>query len=160
MFDALRARLHQAITSPKGESASASRQVAQSLNDLLGQPLCSQEELERRRAGARKLEELRSRPRPSAAAKREPAPVMVYFEKDRNARELIRIKEILGMHGIEPKLLDVTDDMATIAFVTREAKCERDELPVVFVAGSALGGFRALAAADTRGELKKAVFGA
>ena len=134
--------------------------MAKGLNDLLDQPLCSPEELEKRRAGAKRLAELRSRPKVATVVKREPAPVMVYFEKDRNARELVRVKEVLAGQGIEPKLLDVSGDEATIAFVMREAKCERDELPAVFVAGTAIGGFRALVAANATGELKKAVFGA
>lgn len=163
MFDSLRTLLHKAITTPRGDSVAPirlSKQVAQGLNELLDQPLCSPEELEKRRAGASLLAELRSRPPEPAAAKRAPAPVMVYFEKDRNARELMQIKEVLSAQGIEPKLLDVSGDEATIAFVMREADCERDELPAVFVAGSVVGGFRELVAANASGALKKAVFGA
>lgn len=154
--------LHKAITGPGGDSLAPVRltkKVAVELNSLLDKPLCSAEELAARQEGARKLAELRSRPREAAVAARAPAPVMVYFEKDRNARELIKIKEILASLGIEPKLLDVSGDEATIAFVMREAKCERDELPAVFVAGSPVGGFRALVAANTSGALKKSVFG-
>jgi glutaredoxin len=163
MLDSLRTMLHQAITGTRGDSIAPIRvgkQVAKDLNEMLDKPLCSSEELEKRRAGARRLAELRSRPAVVAEVKRAPAPVMIYFEKDRNTRELVRVRELLAAHAIEPKLLDVTGDEATIAFVMREAKCERDELPAVFVGGTALGGFRALVAADTSGELKRAVFGA
>lgn len=163
MLDLLRTRLHDVITGPGGDSIKPVRitkQVAASLNGLLHRPLCTQQELDERRAAAKKLAELRANPAPAAAAKRAPAPVMVYFEKDRNARELGKIKDILAAQGIEPKLLDVSGDEATVAFVMREAKCERDELPAVFVAGSAIGGFRALVAANANGSLKKAVFGA
>ena len=134
------------------------KQVAKGLNELLGEPICSAETLEKRRAEEKaRIERLL---RPVTSARREPAPVIVYFEKDRNARELTRIGEVLAAQKITPKLLDVSGDEATIEFVTREAKCERDELPVVFVGGSAVGGFRELVAFDTSGELKKAVFGA
>lgn len=162
MFDSLRTMLHQAITSPRGDSIApirVTKAVAKGLNVILDQPLCSPEELEKRKEGARRLAELRANPRAQTATKRAPAPVMVYFEKDRNARELERVKEVLAGQGIEAKLLDVSGDEATIAFVMREAKCERDELPAVFVAGTAIGGFRKLVAANASGALKKAVFG-
>ncbi len=162
MFNSLRTLLHKAITTPRGDTVGPVRltkQVARGLNDLLDQPLCSPEELEKRQAAEKRLAELRSRPPVHSTAKRSPSPVMIYFEKDRNARELVRIKEVLSAQGIEPKLLDVSGDEATIAFVMREAKCERDELPVVFVAAKPVGGFRELVAANTTGELKKAVFG-
>ncbi len=162
MFDSLRTFLHGAITGPRGDSIKPLRitkQVVQNINGILHDPLCSAEELEKRKAAQRKLATLRSQPRVHVASKRSPAPVMVYFEKDRNTRELTRIKEILTALGIEPKLLDVTGDNATVAFVMREAKCERDELPAVFVAGIAIGGFRALVSANTTGQLQKAIFG-
>ena len=161
MLDSIRTLLHKAITSPRGDSVAPIRlpkQVAKGINELLGEPLCSAEALEKRRAEEKaRIERLLH---PVTSARREPAPVVVYFEKDRNARELTRIGEVLAAQKITPKLLDVSGDEATIEFVTREAKCERDELPVVFVGGSAVGGFRELVAFDTSGELKKAVFGA
>jgi len=70
------------------------------------------------------------------AKKREPAPVMVYFEKDRNQRLIERVQELLTAKGIAFQALDVSGDAATIAFVVREAKCEDDDLPIVFVAGT------------------------
>jgi glutaredoxin len=147
---------------PRGDSLAPLRigkQVAQGLNELLDQPLCSADELEKRRAAQRRLDALLRAPAAPAAAARAPAPVVVYFEKDRNARELGQIKEVLAARGISPKLQDVSGDEATIAFVMREAGCERDELPVVFAGASAIGGFRPLAAANANGVLMKAVFG-
>jgi glutaredoxin len=160
MFDSIRTLLHRAITTPRGDSLAPIRlpkQVAKGLNELLGEPICSPEELEKRRAEEKaRVERIL---RPAGTTSRAPAPVVIYFEKDRNARELVRISEALGAHGITPKLLDVTGDEATISFVMLEAKCERDELPVVFVGGVAVGGFRELVAFDASGQLKKAVFG-
>src|SRR4029079_3819806 len=109
MLKSLRTLLHQAITSPRGDSVApirVSKQIAKDLNDLLHQPLCSPDELAKREAGAKRLrttreahakrlEELRKAPRAATKAPRAPAPVMVYFEKDRNARELARVKELL-----------------------------------------------------------------
>jgi glutaredoxin len=161
MLDSIRNLLHRAIMSPRGDSLAPIRlpkQVAKGINEMLGEPLCSAEVLEKRRAEEKaRIERLL---RPVTSARREPAPVIIYFEKDRNARELTRIGEVLGAQKITPKLLDVSGDEATMEFVTREARCERDELPVVFVGGSAVGGFRELVAFDTSGKLKKAVFGA
>jgi len=160
MFDSIRTLLHRAITTPRGDALAPLRlpkQAARGLNELLGEPLCSAETLEKRR-----LEEQQRTERllhPVSTTRRAPTAVTIYFEKDRNARELTRVSEVLAAQGITPKLLDVSGDEATISFVMREAKCERDELPVVFVGGAAIGGFRELVAFDTSGELKKAVFG-
>ena len=55
---------------------------------------------------------------------------MVYFERDRQTSELARITELLDARRIEYRLLDVAGDEATLAFVTREARCEPQDLPV------------------------------
>jgi hypothetical protein len=85
--------------------------------------------------------------------------VTVYFEKDRNARMLSRIEEALGAKNIAFTKLDVSGDEATMQFVTRTAKCEEDDLPIVFVASTPVGGYEALVAWDVSGELTKAVYG-
>ena len=162
MLDQIRTLLHQAITTPRGDSVAAIRvpkDIARGINHMLGMPLCSEEEIERRRAAARRLVELRAAPKSKAAPKREPAPVIVYFEKDRNQRQLERIQDALGARGVVFKKLDVTGDDRTMSWVTTQAKCERDELPVVFVAGKAIGGLKELVAFDASGQLVKAVFG-
>jgi len=94
-----------------------------------------------------------------AVKKREPAPVMVYFEKDRNQRLIERVRELLTSKGIAFQALDVSGDAATIAFVVREARCEDDDLPIVFVAGTPVGGYNELVDWDVSGKLKLAVFG-
>jgi hypothetical protein len=108
----------------------------------------------------------RGAPAPSRAAKappgvkkREPAPVMMYFEKDRNQRLIERVRELLTAKQIPFQALDVSGDAATIAFVVREAGCEDDDLPIVFVAGAPVGGYNELVDWDVSGKLKKAVFG-
>ena len=78
------------------------------------------------------------------AKKREPAPVVMYFEKDRNQRLIERTRELLNAKQIPFTALDVSGDPATLAFVMREAACEDDDLPVVFVAGAPVGGFNEL----------------
>ncbi len=101
-----------------------------------------------------------SAPRAPAAQKREPAPVVMYFERDRNQRLIERVRELLEAKSIPFQALDVSGDAATIAFVTREAGCEDDDLPIVFVAGTPVGGFNELVDWDVSGRLKAAVFGA
>ena len=96
---------------------------------------------------------------PAPAKKREPAPVIVYFEKDRNQRLIERVRELLSAKQIPFQALDVSGDAATLAFIVREAKCEDDDLPIVFVAGVPVGGFNELVDWDVSGKLKIAVFG-
>jgi hypothetical protein len=91
--------------------------------------------------------------------RREPAPVVVYFEKDRNQRSLDRVHELLSSKQIPFRALDVSGDAATIAFIVREARCEDDDLPIVFVGGTPIGGFNELVDWDVSGRLKTAVFG-
>src|SRR5271156_3012510 len=106
IVDALRDSLYRAITTPRGDAFAPVRiqkDLARRLNMTLGSPLCSREEAAKRREAARRLEQLRkggADARSRSAAPREAAPVMVYFEKDRNARELGRVEELLAAKGI------------------------------------------------------------
>jgi len=86
--------------------------------------------------------------------------VVVYFEKDRNQRLIDRVRELLESKQIPFRTLDVSGDAATLAFIVREAKCEDDDLPIVFVGGTPVGGFNELVDWDVSGKLKTAVFGA
>jgi hypothetical protein len=97
---------------------------------------------------------------PAAPQPREPAPVVMYFERDRNQRLIERVRELLTSKQIPFRALDVSGDAATLAFIVREAKCEEDDLPIVFVAGTPIGGFNELVDWDVSGRLKTAVFGA
>jgi hypothetical protein len=96
---------------------------------------------------------------PARQRQREPAPVVVYFEKDRNQRLIERVRELLEAKQIPFRALDVSGDAATLAFIMREASCEDDDLPIVFVAGTPVGGFNELVDWDVSGKLRKAVFG-
>jgi hypothetical protein len=164
MLTPLRAALHQVITSPRGDSFAPLRipkGLARRLNVTLGSPLASREELARRAKARARLAELRtsgegSKPG-SARAPAEAAPVLVYWEKNRNERELARITELLSAKGYSFQRLDVSGDTATIEFVTQRAKCEPEDLPVVFVADQVVGGYEALVRADVSGELKRLV---
>jgi hypothetical protein len=161
MLDTVRDSLYRAITTPRGDGFAPLRiekDLLRRVNTMLGSPLCSKDELTRRREARTRLAALRASGARTAVP-REAAPVLVYFEKDRNARELGRIEETLKARGIAYKPLDLTGDEATLDFVLRTAKCARDELPVVFVASTPVGAFRALVDADVSGRLEKLVHG-
>ena len=162
MFDAVRSLLHRAIVTPRGDSIRAVRvpkEIVRGLNDYLGGPLCSADEIQRRRAAEKRLEELRRGPR-KVTKKREAAPVMVYFEKDQHHRQLLKVTEILAARKIAYTRLDITGDAATLEFVLRESRRQKDDLPLVFIGGTAVGGARELGELDGKGGLVKAVFGA
>lgn len=163
MLTLVRSALHRAITTPRGDSLAPVRipkDLARRLNVALGRPLAPREELDRRDEARSRLAELRAKGGPGQRARTGAAPVLVYFEKDRNVRELLRIEELLAARGMEFKRLDVAGDEATIDFVKLQAKCESDDLPVVFVADRAIGGYEALVRADVAGELARLVHGA
>ncbi len=70
-------------------------------------------------------------------------------------RELVRIEELLSAKSYAWTRLDVAGDEATLDFVMREAACERDDLPVVFVANRVIGNFEALVARRRLGRPRK-----
>lgn len=161
LVDTIRAKLHEAITSTRGDTFAPVRvpkDLARRMNLALGSPICSEDEIAKRRDASIRLAGLRGA-RATAPRAREAAPVMIYFEQGRNVRELARVRELLVSKAIAFQELDVAGDEATLAFVVREAKCKEDELPIVFVAGRAVGGYAALVAADVAGELARAVQG-
>lgn len=172
MLDRVRSSLHAAITSSKGDGfvgLRVPRDLARRVNMVLGEPLCSEAEMLRRRNAREKLESLRNgrAPAPSAVetgsaktnsrTETEAAPVMIYFEKDRGARFLGRIQEMLDAKSVRYTLLDITGDAVTKDFVMREAKCKEDEFPIVFIAGAAVGGYNELVEWDVAGKLMKAI---
>jgi hypothetical protein len=160
MLDRIRDALHRVMTTSRGNALApirVSKDLARRLNATLGQPIASREELQKRAAAAGRLAELRSHTAAPSPSKAEIPPVLVYFEKNRNQRELERIEELLRAKGIASKRLDVTGDEATIEFVTRQAGCEKDDLPVVFVADRAIGAYDALVRTDVSGELARLV---
>ena len=162
MLDPIRTGLHKIITTPVGDGflpLRVPKVLARRVNMFFGSPLCSAEDLEKRRAAQKRLQALRTAGTASAI-QREPAPVIVYFEKDRNARMLSRIEEALSAKKIAFTKLDVSGDEATMQFITRTAKCEEDDLPIVFVASTPNRWLRRARSRGTcSGELAKAVFG-
>lgn len=166
MLDLFRTSIHRAITTPFGDKflpLRVSKDMARRVNAMFSDPICSQAELDRRRAGQAKLDELNKnggKPLPGQESKVEKsqAPVMVYFEKDRNARMLGRIKEMLDAKGVKYTLADVAGDDTARAYVMREAKVKEDDLPIVFVATTPVGGYNELVDWDVSGKLAKALY--
>jgi hypothetical protein len=165
MFDRVRDALYRAMTGPEGDTLAPVRipkDLARRLNTTLGRPLAPLDELAKRARAQTRLAELRSQQAAAPAApiaRKEAAPVLLYFEKDVNVRELVRIEELLSAKGYAWKRCDVTGDEATLDFVMREAACKRDDLPVVFVADRVIGNLQALVRADVSGELARAISG-
>ena len=166
MLERVRDALYRAMTGTAGDALAPVRiqkDLARRLNTTLGRPLAPLDELAKRARARTRLAELRARPATvatAAAAKsaaKVAAPILVYFEKDGNVRELLRIEELLGAKGHAWKRLDVTGDEATLDFVMRVAGCQRDDLPIVFVADKPIGNHGALVEAEVSGELARAI---
>ncbi len=161
-LDLLADGLHKVLASNTLENVTlvrVPRDMARRLNRLVGSPVAPLSELETRRAAAQKLTELRGKGGQETAAAIV-APVVVYIEKDRNQREIDRVEDLLKAKDIPYTVADITGDPATLAFVTTAAKCEKDQLPIVFVAGEPIGPYNDLVATDVAGKLEKLVFGA
>lgn len=129
------------------------RELLGIVNELIGRPFCSREELEERSAG----EPVYTPHAASQNQTKEAAPVVIYFD-DRNARAVSRVEELLKGRNIPFQSLDVSQDEVTRSWALLQAK--KEELPVVFVAGVALGGLAELAELDLNGGLVERVFGA
>jgi glutaredoxin len=164
MIDIVRTSLHKVLTTKVGDGLLPVRlpkDLARRVNVVFGEPICSRDEIDRRRAARARLEELRRAPASATKTEAKPvmAPVVLYFEKDRNARLYGRTKELLEAKSIAFTEIDVTDDPVSKAYVTREAKCKDDDLPIVFIAGIAVGGYNDLVEWDVSGKLAKALRG-
>jgi glutaredoxin len=164
MLDRVRTSLHRVLTTPVGDGffpVRVPKDLARRMNMAVGEPICSATELERRRDARERLVKLRADAKAgkvTVSTERIAAPVIVYFEKDRNPRLYGRIKEALDAKAIKYQTLEVDD--ATKAYVMREAKCKEDELPIVFVATTPIGGYNDLVEWDVSGKLEAAIYGA
>ena len=151
MTDRLRTTVHEVLASERGDGyrpVKLLREVIGTANDLVGCPFCSQAELDERRGGGASG---------GGSTRREPAPVMLYFDgKDHRSKK--KIEELLSGKEIPFKVLDVTDDEATRSWATTAAK--QIEFPLVFIAGEPVGGLHEVTQLDVNGQLARRVFGA
>jgi glutaredoxin len=150
-LDRARARAHATITNLPGRAGDLARRA----NDALGRPLADEEELADRRAFEERGDRAAT-PAPKAPSAKDPAPVIVYH-MDKTRRDALKLTEILDGAGIPYKVSNIQEDPAAQAAVRRDSKGFR--LPVVFIAGEAVGGRAELVNLQTSGELVKKVFG-
>lgn len=155
-LDKLRQRGWQAIASGDGALAEAARRV----NDTLGRPLASGDELADRKAFAEGYGASKPAvaPAPVATSKPEVAPVIVYYFKEKQWRDAGKLTEVLEANAIPYKLINLEGDEATQAAVRRDAKGRGG--PLCFIAGECVGGRVELVNLAGNGGLKKRVFGA
>ena len=135
--------------------------VARKANDVLGRPLADHQELEDRKAfaahGATVTSSAPIGGPQGAAPKGDVAPVIVYH-MDKTRRDATKLTDMLDAEKIPYRVSNIQEDPAAQMAVRRDSKGFR--LPVVFIAGDAIGGRAELSNLITSGELKKRVFGA
>jgi hypothetical protein len=152
-LDRLRAEAHRAIDKLPGKVGEAARRA----NTALGRPLADAVELADRRAfEARGVAPGAATAAPGTPREGEAAPVIVYH-MDKTRRDAAKLTEVLDGAGIPYKVMNLQDDLAAQAAVRRDSKGFR--LPVVFIAGEAIGGRSELTNLATSGDLRKKVFG-
>jgi hypothetical protein len=154
LLDKLRDRGWRAIAQGDGAIASAARRV----NDTLGRPLASAEELADREAFATGYGVRSATSTPAAAPEtKEVAPVIVYYFKEKQWRDAGKLAEILDANSIPHRLVNLDGDEATQAAVRRDARGRGG--PLCFIAGECVGGRTELVNLAGSGELKRRVFG-
>jgi hypothetical protein len=124
------------------------------LNEALGRPLADADELAERREFASRQSpkpEVRSA-KPAADASSDAPPVIVYH-MDKTRRDAQKLVDMLNAEGIAHRVLNIQEDPAAQMAVRRDSKGFR--LPVVFVAGEAIGGRAELGDLIASGALKK-----
>jgi glutaredoxin len=175
LIDSLRARAHGSLGKLPGRFGEKLRD----LNEAMGRPLASSDELVERRAfeqglaspaGAALGGDARPAATKSAAATaatssaagvttadgRVAAPVVVYH-LDKHRSQLPRLTQTLDGADIPYRILNLEGDSATQGSIKRDSNNRK--LPLVFIAGECVGGRDELHALERSGELKKKVWG-
>jgi glutaredoxin len=147
LTEKLRVIVHRGMqeTGNEGPVLKRVREVANTVNDLLGKPIHGAD------AGGG-LSVVPAAATPSAPVQ---APVVVYFD-GKDHRTKTKIEELLRGRDIVFTVLDVGNDEAERSWVVTAAKSE--EFPIVVIAGTPVGGFHELTQLDVQGELKRRVF--
>ena len=154
MFEELRSKAYSVLTSPTGDRLPAvhwSKRALLYWNDLLGRPLASADEFRER------YEYRRAQGASEAGSSQvaEVAPVVVYH-RGRYPRELEKIRTLLRAEDIPHEVLNIADDEASLSAVAMESR--GFPLPVVFIAGTAIGGAQQLANLSANRELAALVW--
>ena len=147
LTDKLRVIVHRGLqeTGNEGPVLKRVREVANTVNDLLGKPIHGAESAGETSAPV-------AAPAPAAPLQ---APVVLYFDgKDHRTKK--KIEDLLRGRDIKFNVLDVGNDEAERSWVVTAAKSE--EFPIVVIAGTPVGGFEQLTQLDVQGDLKRRVF--
>ena len=132
-------------------------ELARKANDALGKPLANEHELEDRRAFAQHGATVTTASKPAGPAPSgDVAPVIVYH-MDKTRRDATKLTDMLDAEKIPYRVSNIQEDPAAQMAVRRDSKGFR--LPVLFIAGDAIGGRAELGNLFSSGELKKRVFG-
>ena len=147
LTEKLRVIVHRGLqeTGNEGPVLKRVREVANTVNDLLGKPI----------HGADDAGETVTSAAPAPAAAPLQAPVVVYFD-GKDHRTKTKIEELLRGRDIVFTVLDVANDEAERSWIVTAAKSE--EFPIVVIAGTPVGGLQELTQLDVQGELKRRVF--
>jgi len=148
LTEKLRVIVHRGLqeTGNEGPVLKRVREVANTVNDLLGKPIHGAE---------RGSEAVTAAPAPASTSAPLQAPVVVYFD-GKDHRTKTKIEELLRGRDIAFTVLDVANDEAERSWVVTAAKSE--EFPIVVIAGTPVGGLQELTQLDVQGELKRRVF--
>lgn len=160
MLERLRSGLYGALRSPAGNKLLPLRLAKGAVlyvNDVVGRPLASGEEFAERRAfEQRQATRARGKDVPSAASTAaEQAPIVVYH-RDKHRAEVAKIQTLLDGEKLTYTVRNIEGDEAAIAATVRDGKGHK--LPLVFIAGSAVGGRSQLATLIQNGELARLAF--
>jgi hypothetical protein len=163
MLERIRSTIYVALRSPVGNGllpVRLAKGAALYVNDVVGRPLAPSEEFAERREFERSQAEragkadVASRPAPSKNG--EQAPIVIYH-RDKHTGEVARIKQILDGEELAYSVENIEGDEAAISATLRDAKGFK--LPIVFVAGEAVGGRTQLANMIQSGALARLAFG-
>ena len=157
----LRTSAYGALTSPAGSRLLPLRVAKNALlyaNDVVGRPLAGEDELcERDDFASQAAMKRQGKAEPAGhGTAREAAPVVV-FHLDKHKSELQKITQILDDREIPYQVRNLEGDPAGITATKRDGKGYG--LPVVFIAGVAVGRAEQLVNLDRSGELAVLVFG-
>jgi hypothetical protein len=164
LLDQIRTKAYGALAGDAGGAlpgVARAREALRKANDLLGRPLAPEEELAERRAfaagtlGAAAVSGSPDAAAAAAVSQRQAAPVVVYH-LDKHKGEVAKIKLFLDDKKIPYRLLSLEGDPAALTAAKRDSKFG---IPVVFIAGTAVGRTSELVNLDRAGELDKLVWG-
>ena len=163
-WDSLRAKAHGRLEKLSGGVGERLRGI----NEALGRPLASADELADRRAfeqGVPSTASAKAAVAAAAAAGAPPvaagdrakaAPVVVYH-LDKHRSQLPRLTQTLDGADVPYRILNLEVDEATQSSLKRDTNGRK--LPLVFIAGECVGGRDELHAMERSGLLRKKVWG-